>query len=469
MDINALLEVAKKHREDFNIHQKMFDIYEGNLSGHLDNFISRELSPQAARLAKWRKSPINIQKKIVDKLSTIYQQPVNRTIADGTTTDESLLEYYEEGMQMSKVLNTSNEFFNLSRSTLIQPYAHQGKPRLRAVPNDRFFVYSDDQVDPLNVTNVVIATDEIEVDNTSVQIFHGYSDQEFVIFDSRGEIRRDLMNQAENPEGINPYGKIPFVYVNRSSNLIMPSADKDFYHMTLLIPALLTDLNFASMFTLFSIMYGIDLDEESLEMSPNAFWKFKSDPATDKTPSVGTIKNEADVEQVLELVRSQLAFWLETRSIKAGSMGDMDASSFASGISKLIDESDTSDDKKNQIVHFRDAEVKLWDLIQTNLHPVWSANGEVDNKLQFSKTSKVEVDFVDPVPLFRRGQMVNDLKMEVEAGFLTKKRAIAKLNPDKSDDWVEELANEIEEEKMLRMEGFRFGTTESEDSDPEGV
>ena len=469
MDITPLLKQAKSYEKDFRVHKDMFEIYEGNLSKKIDHFFDSHFSPQTARYAKLRKSPINIQRKIIDKLSTIYQSPINRIVPDASSADEDLLGYYEDNFKINKVMNIADEFFNMSRSTLIQPYVHMNKPRLRAVPNDRFFVYSDDEIDPLNVTHVVICQDSlVNKDGLNTLIYHAYSDQEFIIFDSEGNVRRDLMLKIGNPDGINPYGKIPFVYINRSSNLIMPPADIDFLQMTMLIPCLLTDLNYASMFTMFSVMYGIDLEDSETVLAPNALWHLKSDPATDKKPQIGTIKNDADVAQTLELIRAQLAFWLETRSIKGGSIGDLNASNFASGISKLIDESDTTDEKKRQITHFREAEYDLWTLIIENLHPVWAASGQIDNRISFSPGAYVEVDFVDPVPLVRRGQLVDDLKKEVDAGFITKKRAIAMINPDKSDEWVDELVGEIEGEKTIIVETVS-GTAESQNPAAQGV
>jgi hypothetical protein len=462
MDAKSLVNFIQSKKQDLKKHKALFEIYEGNLNKHLDEWLRKQIKGESVYYAQVRKCPINILRKFVDKLSQIYQTNPTRRPVNGSDVDMRLLEYYEKNMKIDMNMNLANEFFNMSRSTLIQPYAHKGIPRLRAVPNDRFIVYSDDEVDPLNVTKVIIIADcEIKSGGLKNNIYHVYTDEEFYILDDNEKIRFDKMADLENEDGINPFGKIPFVYVNRSANLIMPPPDEELAQLVILVAGLMTDLNFASMFSLFSIMYGIDLDDQEIQLSPNAFWHLKSDPSTDKTPSLGTLKNEADVAETLELIKTQVAMFLTSRSVKVSAIGDLETSNFASGISKLLDESDTSEERSRQISYFQEAEQDLWNLITKYMHPVWTSANMLDTRLSFSPNVEISTEFQEPIPMFRRGELARDLRDEVDAGFLSKKRAIKLLNPDKSSEEIEDILLELESDQLVDISGeVGIGPTE---------
>lgn len=449
--VKELTALIQDKSEDFRIHEKMFDILDGNLSPHLDEWIDMQLSGQSAYWAKARKSPVNIMKKVVDKLSTIYQQNPSRVVMDGSETDQALIGEYEYSMSINQIMNIANEQFNMAKSCLIQPYIHLGKPKLRAIPNNKFVVFSNDEVDPTYPTHILVCIKKEKSAAGTKTYWSVWSKEEFFIIDSDGDIRFDMMRDMGFEDTSNPIGEIPYIYVNRSFHQLLPKPDIDMLGMSLLIPGILTDLNYASMFSMFSIVYAVDVDPSGQKRAPSAVWVLNTDPDTDKKPEIGTIKPEASVTDTLELVRSQLAFWLQTRNIRPGSVGEIDGSSFASAVSKMVDEADTTDERKRQVEFFKDAEKRLWDLIMTKLHPYWIANGSIASAPLFSPRAWVNTSFTEQIPLFNRGEIIKNLKEEVEAGFLTKRRAIKKANPEFSEEDVDELTKEIEEENALKL------------------
>lgn len=455
MDNNLLKDLAnhiEANHKNFKIHENMFDIYDGNLSKHLDQWIEGQLSStEAAKYAKLRKSPINILRKVVDKLSSIYQQNPSRSVLNGRPMDSEILFEYEKSFKINQKMNLSNEFFNMCRSTLIQPYIHQGVARLRPIPNNKFLVYSNDQIDPTYPTHVMVCTGVDGNASVSKTIWNVWSNEEFFIMDSDGVLREKEMRSLGFEDTTNTIGRIPFVYVNRSSTSLIPPPDVDMFVMTMLIPGLLTDLNYASMFSMFSIIYGIDIDNSQLQMAPSSFWFLNSDPDTDKKPQLGTIKPEASVTETLELIKSQMAFWLQTKNIRPGTVGDTQGSSFASAISKMVDEADTTDERKKQEEFFHDAEEDLWDLITKYLHPYWVANGSIKKMPLFSPSVEIDVSFNEVIPLINRGDIVRNLQAEVDAGFISRKRAIKKLNEGFTDQDVEDLIQEIDQENSVSV------------------
>ena len=430
------------HNED------LFCIYEGELLSFIEAELKNQLSLQSYEIAKSRIPPINLLTKLIDKLSKIYQQDPMRYALHGTEADKELLHWYEHSMDMNVVMNSSNEFFNLFKNNLIQPYVYKGMPRLRSLSSNMFTVYSESEVDPTEPTHVITFHENKRKDGSIEKLYYVYTDDEFMIFDTDQKIRRDIMSMIGNPDGVNVAGKIPFVYVNRSKNLLIPKIDTDVKKMVILAPVLLSDINFSVMMQAFSIMYGIDIDDQGIKMAPNAFWSFKSDPSTETTPSLGVLKPQVDIQPTMELIQAEIGLWLQTKGIKPGAVGTLTSENFASGISKMIDEMDTSEERQKQVGIYKSVESKIWNLITNHMHPTWKAQGAIDQPLEFHPDVKIVTDFSEQLPMLNRGDIVRDLQSEVMAGFTSKRRAIKKLNPRMSEDQIDELLAEIQEDQI---------------------
>lgn len=467
-EIKDILSHIDKNKPIWDYHTRIFDIYEGNLLHHIEKRLAEEFTPKAYLQIKKRIPPINILTKMVDKLAKIYQQHPARTIIEGDDNDKELLEWYQQKTKHDKKLNISNEFYNMSKSTLIQPYVHNGLPAVRAIPNNCFLPYSTDKIDPLNPTHQIIVNGKVR-DKTSSgsyevkSTYRVYTDSEIYIIDEDEKVREDLMAKMEM-DGTNPVGRIPFIYANRSSTKLIPTPDSDLETMTLLIPVLMADLNYAVKFQAFSILYGINVKSDNLEKNPNAFWVFETDAETDRKPEIGSIKPSVDIDQVLGLIQAELAFWLQTKNIRPGTVGQLTESNFATGISKIIDEMDTSDERQKQVSEFLDVEDEYWDLVRYHMHPYWAGKKLISNTAQFTADRKVDVTFAPQLPLTNRGEVVNTKRTEVEAGFTTRKRAIKDLNPKMSEEEVEALIIEIDEENMVAVP---IDQPEDPDADPD--
>jgi len=243
----------------------------------------------------------------------------------------------------------ANKDFNLFKTFAYEPFLDKGHPKLRVIPSDRFFVYSDDPVNPLRVTHFVKIMGTIYHAETAQwrMLYIAYTADEIIAFHKGDDIAVDFMKK-NNMDGTNPYKRIPFAYAARSKVDIIPQVDSDTLSMAKLIPTLLTDLNYAVMYQSFSILYTIDAAISGVR-APNGIVELKSDPSSGKEPKIGSIKPEVDTDKVITLIRTELTMWMESRNIKPGGMGELQLKVAASGISKAIDEMDTSQDRKKQV------------------------------------------------------------------------------------------------------------------------
>jgi hypothetical protein len=443
IDPKLVCATVQGHAEVLQCNFKTLDILEGNLEPYVIKSLERQLSPKAMKYARERVVPINIMPRYVEKLSNIYQTGVLRSVQYGSTEDDNLLSWYVEKTNVNSVMHIANRLFNACQSTLIYPYVMDGLPQLRVIPNDRFVVYSDDPYNRLQPTMVIILAG---IDAQNRQIYWVYDKDQFLVVKSDETVDVQAMTELGNPDGVNRYGVLPFVYVNSSSLRLCPVPDRDTIRMTEFIPMALTDLNVASMFSSFSITHVTNGRIENLNYSPNALWFLKSDDP-EKDVEIGTLKPEVDYQEVLNLIQSELSLFLGSKGIKSQTVGALTQDSYASGIAKIIDEADTFDVRQAQTLYFQKAEKDLWNLIFHSMQPIWAQYGEIEYRYIPTSTAQVETKFsVIPVGT-QRSQIINDQREEFAAGFTTRKRAIMMLNPQLSVSQVEELITEIDLER----------------------
>lgn len=459
------LEALKKHIECQQAtlchNHELFDIIEGDLLSYVKEDLQKQLSPQNFAQILHRIAPINLLRRTVDKLSQIYSDGPTRNLLKPNKKDSELMEFYTKSANWNQQMNVANENFNTYKNTWIRPVVDRyGKPQLVSIPSDRFTVYGADPENPTQPTHLVIFAGAKHKmigktrDSRMVEIWHVYTDEEFIIIDSDLEIQTEDM-AALKLDGKNPYETLPGVYVNRSANLIVPKPDSDTLKMTKLFPILLSDLNFAVMYQCFSIIYGIDVDDENIVMSPNAFWRFKTDNkgSSEKKPQVGVIKPQVDIDQVIGLIQAQLAMWLQSKNIRPGAVGQLRAESFSSGVSKMVDEMDTFEDRQKQVGYFTPAENALWIKIARNFHPYWLSAGKIDTKGKFSPNFEVNTKFVDQRPMFDRKAVLDEVQQEIDLRILDRKRAATRVNPTMSQEEIEQMLADVDAEMTVTMPG----------------
>lgn len=440
-------KIVSHAKSDLATFHKTLDFLDGSLEDYLLAALKRQLSDRVFMYARERLVPINIFPRYVEKLSNIYQTGVIREVIGGNEADTALVGWYTKQLSLNERMHLSNKLYNACNSSLLHPYMTDEGPKLRVIPNDRFVCYSNDPIEPTKVTDVVLLAGK---DENGLEIYWVYGETTFQVVKSDETIDYKSMAEMGIEGGVNPYGVLPFVYVNKSPLRLRPFPDLDSLRMTEYVPIALTDLNLAAMFSSFAITYLKNGTVEDPVKAPNALWFLKSDDP-EKDVEIGTLKPEVDYQEVLNLIQSELSLWLGSKGIKAASVGNLTVENYASGIAKIIDEADTFDVRQQQTVYYSKAEYQLWELILRHMHPVWSANMQVENRTQFSPGAEVITKFsVIPVGT-QRAQLIAEQKEEYSAGFTTRKRAIASLNPQMTMQEVEALLLEIDQGNTVEI------------------
>ena len=465
----------ERYREQLQFDLDLYQMHEGQIRKFVEESLSIEMMSQAAlKRAKQRIPSINIARKVTDKLSKVYAQAPIRFAKE----DMELIEDFSRMMHLNSEMGYANQMSNLNKRCALELYQEEGKQKVRVLTAHQFFVFSDSPTSPNKPTVFVkllgrdfvpsdTVTDERgeritnEDDIRLVDVFAVYSDNEFLIADSDGKLREDKMMEMGITSMTNPFGTIPFVYINKSKTELMPYPNQTTFDLGVLIPKLLTDLNYSAQFQSHSIMWTKNSDIQGAEINPDVLIDLGDSNPESGDPEIGTIEPKTDIDGVLKLVQAQLAMYMSTEGLKSGSIGQVEASSASSGIAKIIDESDATEARKQQTELFRMAEKEFWTKF-AKMQDVWARTGQVENKQTFNPEfiESFNIKFAEIKPLESEKEKFEKMKVARDLKLITKRQALREIYPNLPEAQLDKRLEELEEElKKEKREMMSMGLT----------
>jgi len=455
--------------EEFTLENSIKeDIFSGNLLSYIKEVLKNTLSENYYKKIKDRVIPINVYPRIIDKVSKVYSYGVSRTVEN--EDHQEIINYYVEKFDLDSKMMYADRYSNMFKGYLGEPFYDPiaEDVKFRVLPFDRFIPYSTNVNDDMDANVMIKLMGKRMVGKEEKTVYYTYTKDEFDAFDS--DLKTYAPAFGSNEQGVNPFGTIPFLYGNRDVNKLIPTQDTDIVAMAKMIPVLMTDLGGAIMFQCFTIIYTIDCEAGNLEMNPNAVWSFSSNNKSEKDPKIGTIKPEADIDKVLNFIKNVFAFWLETKGIKAGSLGSINGENLASGISKVIDEMDVSELRRENSKHFIREEKEFWRKM-VKIHNYWVDAGLVKKLGKLPEDLKIDIEFNDPTPKVDENAVIDREIKKLDKGLTTKERAIQKINPDMGKEAIQEIINEgvINDEKRAEKTRAKLEASREENgSEREG-
>lgn len=473
--IPDIIRHYQRYRSQLEFDLRLYKMYEGQIRKEVEESLSKEmLSKSAFGRAVERIPSINIPRKVTQKMSQVYKESPIRVTPN--KADQELMEGFVKNMYINSVMNQGNHMSNLNKRSAIEIYIEDSKQKARVLPAHQFLTYSDSKISPDDPTVwiKILGVEEKRRDTvadengrrtttedriTFVEILALYSETEFMIIDTDGQVRTDKMEQMGAVNTTNPFGVIPFVYLNKTPTELIPFPNQTLFDIGVLIPKLLTDLNYSAQFLTHSIVWTKNVDLNGGEINPSAYIDLGDDKPEAEgggSPQLGVTTPETDIGGILSLIEFQMSTFLSTEGIKAGSVGQMQAGQEASGISKIMDESDATDIRKSQIEMFRMAEREFWFKFD-KMQRVWSSVGAVEEKRVFSDSfsEKLAIKFGEMKPMESDKQKYEKIKIGRDLKLLTKKQALQELYPNLTDEQLDarmtELSAELSKEKEEMM------------------
>lgn len=478
-----IVDHYERYVEYLETNRKLYEIFKGQIRDQIEASLRKEIiSPSAfARICE-RIPPINVLRKGVDKLSKVYiENPIR--LADNTQ-DKDIMMNISKLSDMDNQMMVANQFYNLHKMFAIEPFVEDGEQMIRVLGGHQFLPYSDDSSNPMNMTVYIklMGNDTVRVAQEfdergrkvneedqirRVTILALYTDDEFLIVDTGGAIRRDKMREMgvnidnDATSSPNPFGRIPAFYGNKSKSELIPFPNQEGLDMSILIPKLFADLNYSAQFMSHSIIWTKNTDISGQEINPDAVVNLGERTEENGDPEMGVITPTVDIPNVISMIGAQLDLYFSTIGIKTQAGAKVSVGNEASGVSKAIDEGDTTAERKVQVEFFRTAEAKSWDLI-ADMQQIWLKAGILDKERRvFSPSFKetFRVMFAEMKPLKTFQQKITEIQLMRDQKLITRRQSIKQLNPDftdkQIDNWIKELDDEAKEsfEQMMSFGG----------------
>lgn len=471
--IPDILSHIEQYSEYLQFNLRLYHLIEGQVKEEVEKSLRQEiLSYNAYKRAVQRIPPINILRKSTEKLSKVYIEPPVRM--SDNKTDRDIMHNIARTGRLNTQMQIANFMYNAQNCVAIEPFLEDGKHRFRVLAAHQFLPYSDDPVNPLRMTVGIkllgqetkeflpqvnrdgLVTQKKEI--REVTIFALYSDNEFLIIDSGGNIRQDKMLEMGVTSDVNPFGKIPIIYKSKSKLQLIPAPNQEGFDVSILVPKLLTDLNYASQFMTHSIIWTKNADLSGQEINPDAIVDLGDSSADDGDPEIGVIDPKVDIPNSIQLIEYELQNYFSSVGIKTQSSGMLSNGRDASGIAKAIDEGDTTATRKMQIEVFREMESDLWDVLKV-MQDRW-ANSSIQENRKFSTnfTESFRIKYAEVRPFKTDKQLLEEIQLWREQKLMTRKQAIRQLRPDFTDaqieEWVKELDAEAEDNLARMLDGM---------------
>ena len=446
-----LVEAIKSSSDFYAHNETVLEIYEGELLPHISKLMSETLSPSYFKLIEHRVLPLNFSQKIVGKLAKSYGDSPLRS----SDKSQEFIDSMVSMLGLDASMSVAEQYSYLTRGYALKPkLTNKGKIKLDVLPYDRFKVIGDDPSDKKLVTVFIefmgdrkkLVTINGKVETKVTPYYIAYTDKEIMAFDSDATEVIGVVDEDLN--GVNPIEAIPFVYGNRSINSLVPRIDGDFLALCKVLPLMLSDINGALMFQCFTLIYGIDVEFNDATISPNVIWDLQSRANSDKPAQIGTLEPTVDSDKAWAFFKNILALWLDSKGIDSGAISSMDSNAMASGLSKAMDELDTTEARKASIIELAKEEKELFILLG-KLNNFWTTSGDHDLKLVEVDVKDLEdsyqTEFKEPtVKLDYTAEIKNSIEM-LNNGLSYREKEIKRLHPYATEDEIDLMFYELGE------------------------
>ena len=425
---------------------ELFQFYNGATKEIIKSYIMKEFrKPETVEEMIGRLVPLNFLKKIINKLAGVYvEAPVRRAVTKDVI-DIELLSELEDALDINNVLKTFNRYYKLNKRACLEIFVENGHPALRLLPAHTYKAYSFDKKNPTKADAIVkIMKDDL---------FLVWTKEEHFYLDTKGN---KTAPSEDNLGMINPYGVLPFFYRCDSVFDVMPVMSDDMMSMSVAIPVALTDLMFGLKYQAWPIIYTVGVTGE-ITGGPQAIYQLQRE-ADGSDPKVGVIAPQFDAAKILDSVKFLLDAWLSTNNLSNNYSGSFGVGSAVSGVSKMLDQAESIEDKKDQQGMFFQLEAEIWDKLKENFMPYWRATNELEPDLnrEFSSDFEVYLSFKEPQAFVSEKDRVDIAKAKLDSKLSSRMEEIQKLNPDYDEEMIYKLIEEINQDQ-----GTVFGSLES--------
>lgn len=491
---------------------KRYQCYKDKTNHYVVDLLLRQFDSDTVEEMRYALSNISIIKKVIDKLSRVYSNGVERVISGDETATENLKKL-EKRLDVNTAMKRTNRFLKLQKNVdlFIKPCpvvdfsgtSQQWTVKLEAL-NPYLYDVVEDFYDRTKALCVVLSDysppatmlstfdgkrspiplaaqsepntpspdrkDGILADSAADQKQSSDGAKTYVFWskglhftcNSKGEVIPD----ASNPEGVNPLGVFNHInFAIDQDGAFWAEGGEDLIDGAILINALITHTNHVGTVQGYGQFYmtGENLPR-SIKVGPTKaiIAEYKKDEQAE--PKMGFLTASPQLDSLRGLIEMYIALYLTTNNLSTSGVSTQlsGGATLPSGVALIIDKAESLEDVQDQRQVFIDKEPDIFEAINSVLKTY--GNEALVNELKGLELPEnfkenFTVRFNDPTPIMSEQEKLSNLQLRKDLGIDTMLTLLMKDDPSLDEAQAEEkLAKIIEQrikEKMLETEAAR--------------
>ena len=410
------------------------DYYNGNTKDYTDKFFSE------STLNKIVTGNINITKRVIDRVSLVYMTPPIRTY----TVEEIPELFVNKELKLQRL----ERITNLLDAVLLKPCWRMKEDGSGCIEYDIIWDYEPIfGEDPLKPEAIVypIAKKSSVLDDTP-ELWAYWDAENHFIFDELGK----SYTQDDNPEMLNPYGRLPFIECHREGkpemNYLDTNASNDLITTNLAINVAESNKNANVMFQSFGYLFvnGSGIDKDTMQIGQDKINYLGVDGA------ISIVSPPNAIPALDESIQSSYKMLAQNYHLPVGFVeGNTQAES---GVALKMRNIELTDDRKSDIARWRDVEFELFDLEKLIVAVEMGRDaGDLE-----------DVDFSESVEVLSDQEQREKWDWELSKGIIDLADIMMAKNPDLTREEAEEL---LAEKKTTSKEAAQFKDEPEEEAE----
>ena len=389
------------------------DYYNGDTKQFTDQYFN------SSTLSKIVTGNINIAKRVIDRVSLVYMTPPVRAY-----TREDVTDFF---VGKDHKLQRLERITNLLDAVLLKPCWRNKEDGSGSIEYDIIWdyepIFNDD---PLNPSAIIYPiTKKATVLDTTPEMWAYWDSDNHFMFDNNSKI----YTQDDNPEMINPYGKLPFIECHREGkpefNYLDTNASRDLIATNLAINVAETNKNANVMFQSFGYLFvnGAGIDKDTMQIGQDKINYLGVDG------SISIVSPPNAIPALDESIQSSYKMLAQNYHLP---VTFVEGTTAESGVALKMRNLELTDDRKSDIARWRDVEFELFDLERLIIAVELGQDaGDLE-----------DVDFSESVEILNDQEQRDKWDWELSKGIIDLADIMMQKNPDLTREEAEELLAE---------------------------
>lgn len=487
--------------------------YKDAIPRFVRELLEMQLKPETVEEMSYCISNIAISRKVVDKLARVYNNGAKRAFVgpDGKPDDEATtnLNDLEKELDFNSQMKTQNRVLKLHRNAalyikpcpvvendssyyklkieplapylydVVEQYYDRTMPLAIILSNyayeqTHYTTRDAGRLDVKRATNVPpyqggdgkdqAIADKKEDENREKKQYIWWTENYHFTTDETGAI---LPNEAGEVVIENPIKMLPVIpqAVDRAGSF-WAEGGNDLTHGAVLINSMITHVLHIGVTQGYGQFWMRGKNPpRNVMVGPNRTIILEQKDANDPTPEIGFESANPPLDQLRSLIEMYVSLYLTTNNLStSGVKMDLSSSSFASGISLMLDKAESMEDVKDQEQMFLDLEPVAWEVIQKFMR-LFQETNTLDPKLEgllLPEDGEVVVHFPHPDPIISETEKLTNIEKRKALGINTAAELIQLDQPHLTKDQADEKLMQILEERAGRLVRAMNGQAESQ-------